>query len=119
VPRQTRTQRRARREAREASGGGAPPAAPPLSPPDTPGPSPGPSGRDRPAAVPEEHHRGGPRLIRFIREASAELKKVEWPSQSQVVTGTTVVLIACFIVGVFLYVNDEVWKRFVEHFILK
>ena len=51
--------------------------------------------------------------LRFIRESWAELKKVEWPGQHQVITGTTVVLIACVIVGVYLYANDLVWKHVV------
>jgi preprotein translocase SecE subunit len=44
---------------------------------------------------------------------AAELKKVEWPSQNQVVQGTVVVLIACLVVGTFLYLNDEIWKHVV------
>jgi preprotein translocase subunit SecE len=63
----------------------------------------------------EQHHRGGP--IGFIRESWAELQKVEWPSQNQVVQGTVVVLVACAIVGTFLYLNDQLWKRVVEHLI--
>ena len=60
--------------------------------------------------------RGGP--FRFIGESWAELKKVEWPGQSQVMQGTVVVLIACVIVGVYLYVNDEIWKRVVQKIFL-
>jgi preprotein translocase SecE subunit len=112
VAKQTRTQRRARREARETSAVGSTPS--PGSAPSAPT-SPAPVAR--PGA--EEHRRGGPRLFRFIRESAAELQKVEWPTQTQVVTGTTVVLIACIIVGAFLYLNDEVWKRVVEHIVLR
>jgi preprotein translocase subunit SecE len=50
----------------------------------------------------------------FIRESIAELRKVEWPNQRQVIQGTVVVLIACAIVGFFLWVNDLVWQRVVE-----
>ena len=32
---------------------------------------------------------------RFIGESWAELKKVEWPGQNQVIQGTVVVIIAC------------------------
>jgi preprotein translocase subunit SecE len=59
---------------------------------------------------------GGTR--RFIGESWGELKKVEWPSQPQVLQGTVVVLIACLIVGVFLWVNDLVWKRVIENVFL-
>src|SRR3954447_16366988 len=67
------------------------------------------------SAEPEKPKRkglfGGTR--QFIGESASELKKVEWPTQSQLVTGTVVVLVACVIVGFFLYVNDQVWQRVV------
>jgi preprotein translocase subunit SecE len=62
--------------------------------------------------------RGVGGVITFIGESWAELKKVDWPGQSQVIQGTVVVLIACVIVGVFLYANDLVWKRFVQNVLL-
>jgi preprotein translocase SecE subunit len=55
----------------------------------------------------------------FVRESVAELKKVEWPGQSQVIQATTVVLIACVIVGTWLYLNDLVWQRVVKDFLLQ
>ena len=48
---------------------------------------------------------GSPRGIpgvRFVQESCAELKKVEWPDQHALVSGTAVVLIACLIVGAYL-----------------
>jgi preprotein translocase subunit SecE len=53
--------------------------------------------------------------IRFIQESWAELKKVEWPTQQQVVSGTAVVVVACVIVGVYLYANDRLWSYVVQH----
>ena len=50
----------------------------------------------------------------FIRESIAELRKVEWPDQRQVTTGAVVVIIACAIVGAYLWVNDLIWQRVVE-----
>ena len=50
----------------------------------------------------------------FIRESIAELRKVEWPDQRQVTTGSVVVIIACAITGVYLWINDLVWQRVVE-----
>ena len=61
--------------------------------------------------------RGGP--FGFIAESVAELKKVEWPGQNQVVQGTVVVLVACIIVGAYLYLNDEIWKNVVQKVFLK
>ena len=51
---------------------------------------------------------------RFVKEAWAELKKVEWPTQNQLIQGVVVVLIACLVVGVFLYGADLVFKRLVQ-----
>jgi preprotein translocase SecE subunit len=50
----------------------------------------------------------------FIGESWAELKKVDWPGQSQVIQATVVVLIACAVVGAFLYVTDFIWKPVVQ-----
>jgi len=62
---------------------------------------------------PEERRRSN-----FIAESWAELKKVEWPGQNQVVQGTIVVLVACFVVGIYLYLNDQVWKHVVTKVLL-
>ncbi len=55
---------------------------------------------------------------RFVKEAWAELKKVEWPSRAQVIQGTIVVMIACVIVGVYLYAADQAFKPFVRNVLL-
>ena len=75
----------------------------------------------RPGAAPAPRPRaevkaGNPisRFIQFCRESVAELKKVEWPGQNQVVQGTVVVLVACLITGTYLWVNDQVWKEVVK-----
>jgi preprotein translocase subunit SecE len=60
---------------------------------------------------------GGTR--RFIGEAVAELKKVEWPNQSQVTQGTIVVIIACAIVGLYLWLADLGFKPLVRDVLLK
>ena len=55
---------------------------------------------------------------RFVKESWAELKKVEWPNRAQVVQGTIVVIIACVIVGTYLYAADQVFKPFVRTVLL-
>jgi preprotein translocase subunit SecE len=55
---------------------------------------------------------------RFVKEAWAELKKVEWPSRAQVIQGTIVVIIACVIVGAYLYAADQGFKPFVRTVLL-
>ena len=56
---------------------------------------------------------------RFIGESIAELKKVEWPTQSQVIQGTVVVIIACAIVGAYLWIADAVFSRLVKDILLR
>ena len=65
----------------------------------------------------QKARRGGP--FGFIAESIAELKKVEWPGQNQVIQGTVVVLVACVIVGTYLYLNDQIWQRVVEKVLLR
>jgi preprotein translocase subunit SecE len=65
----------------------------------------------------QKTRRGGP--FGFIAESVAELKKVEWPSQNQVIQGTVVVLVACVIVGAYLYLNDQLWQRVVQKVLLR
>jgi preprotein translocase subunit SecE len=74
-----------------------------------------------PARAQEQPRRRGPfaGTRNFVAESWAELKKVEWPGQSQLVQGTVVVLIACLITGVYLFAADEVFKRLVQHVLLK
>jgi preprotein translocase subunit SecE len=76
----------------------------------------------RPTGEPEPRARRGGRFggaIGFVRESWAELQKVEWPNQNQILQGTVVVLVACAIVGIFLYINDEIWKIVVERVLLR
>jgi preprotein translocase subunit SecE len=78
----------------------------------------------RPAAQPPKTQTGSRRVPgggfrRFVSESWAELKKVEWPNQSQVMQGTIVVIIACVIVGAYLYAADLVFKPFVRDILLK
>jgi preprotein translocase subunit SecE len=78
----------------------------------------------RPAAQPPKTQTGARRtpgggFRRFVGESVAELKKVEWPNQSQVIQGTIVVIIACAIVGAYLYVADLAFKPFVRDLLLR
>ena len=42
----------------------------------------------------------------FFRDVWAEMKKVSWPSQNEVVGTTLVVIVACFLFGFYLFVVD-------------
>jgi len=56
---------------------------------------------------------------RFVGESWAELKKVEWPGQNQLIQGVVVVLVACIVVGLFLWGCDQVFRPFVHKFLLR
>jgi len=116
LARSTRQQRRARRaQGQPALAGG---------PPDRPVARPTANGGGEPARRPErreerEREKRGFGFIGFVQEAVGELRKVEWPNQQAVVSGTAVVLVACVIVGAYLWLNDEAWKYVVQHVLLR
>jgi preprotein translocase subunit SecE len=60
--------------------------------------------------------RGGVRG--FAAESIGELKKVEWPNRKQVASATLVVIIAVAIVGVYLWIADLAFARFVKDVLL-
>jgi preprotein translocase subunit SecE len=115
MARQTRSERRARRAAQAESKAAlerAPSRPQQMRPAVTPAPSSGAERRSSGGGL-----FGGTR--RFVHESWGELQKVEWPGQSQLIQGTVVVLIACFIVGVYLFLADELFRRLVQQVLLK
>ncbi len=116
MARQTRAQRAARREARGQEG-----IAPPRRPERPIGNGDGggrPERRPEPRPPEQQQRRRQFRVIRFIHESWGELQKVEWPTQSQVVQGTVVVIVACIIVGVYLWGADQIFRRLVQQVFL-
>jgi preprotein translocase subunit SecE len=118
MARQTRQERRARRAQQEPALAGGPPSRPPGRPTANGGGGGG-SSEPRRQRGAEERRIPGSGPIHFVQESIGELKKVEWPTQKAVVSGTAVVLIACVIVGAYLWLNDEVWKYVVQHVLLR
>jgi preprotein translocase SecE subunit len=114
MARQTRQQRRARRTQQPALAGGPPPRGP-----ERPVANGGAEPSRRPPREERQAQGGGGGPINFIRESWGELKKVEWPDRQAVISGTAVVIIACAIVGSYLWLNDQVWKYVVEHVLLR
>ena len=106
-----RETRRQRRDQRKASGAAKPAAQPRARSQAQVRPNMQPASTQTGRREPRE--RG-----RFVKEAWAELKKVEWPSRAQVIQGTIVVIIACVIVGTFLYAADQGFKPFVRTVLL-
>ena len=113
MARSTRQQRRLRRA--QAAG------TPPLRP--APRPRPTAEEEPRPEVEPKRERRDEVRPgipgFRFFQESWAELNKVEWPNQQQVISGTAVVIIACLIVGTYLWLNDQLWQYLVQHLLLR
>ena len=100
--------RRQRRDARRAAGGDA--AAPQRPRSRVPGAPVTVSGPVEAHAEPQVRRRRGT----FVRESYGELRKVEWPNRNQVLQGTVVVIIACAIVGAYLWGADQVLRRLVQ-----
>jgi preprotein translocase subunit SecE len=115
MARNTRQQRRARR--RQEQGAAAAPEQPKVTQRARARQQ-----QVRPSSQPQQQQTGrrGPAPRgRFIRESAAELRKVEWPGRGQVTTGTIVVIIACAIVGAYLWLLDLGIRNLVEEVILR
>lgn len=106
MARETRRQRRA---ARAAAGDGA---------------ATGRRGRQaqaRPSQQPVKQQTGrkaDQRRGQFVRESAAELRKVDWPNRRQTFQGVVVVIIACAIVGAYLWGLDQLIRPVVDRVIL-
>ena len=97
--------RRQRRDARRAAGD-----TPEQQPARTPQPAA--AGPAEGADAPREQ-RGG-----VVRESWAELHKVEWPNRAQVMQGTIVVILACAVVGAYLWGIDQLIRPFVRDILI-
>ena len=115
MARQTRSERRARRAAQAESRASVDRAPQQRSPqqPARPPAEPQPASDGQRVGAPPR------RRFVFVSESWAELKKVDWPGQQQLIQGTAVVLIACLVTGVYLFAVDEVFRRLVQHVLLR
>ena len=52
--------------------------------------------------------RMGTGLSRWFREMKSELKKVVWPTKSQMINNTLIVLACVLVVGIFIWIFDAV-----------
>jgi preprotein translocase subunit SecE len=59
-------------------------------------------------AEPSKH-----RWVRFLREVRDELAKVVWPSRTEVVIYTMVVILTVLVVGLFVFGLDVLFSRVV------
>ena len=86
-------------------------------PVQSPRPAPAPGGRRRPqekagtvTKAVQRERRGS----RFLREVIVELRKVSWPTRTQLIQSTAVVLVVVAIVSAYLWVIDSLFSRFVN-----
>jgi preprotein translocase SecE subunit len=114
MAKQTRSERRARRAAQAESR-----AAVDRAPQRQPQAAARPPAEAAKAPSSEGRRAPGGGVRRFVTESWGELQKVDWPGQQQLIQGTAVVLIACFITGLYLFICDEAFKRLVQHVLLK
>jgi preprotein translocase subunit SecE len=83
--------------------------------------APAPTRRQSPGApdgAPEKKRGFFGSIKNYVEESIAELRKVEWPKQRQLVAGTTVVIVAVIVVGVYLYAWDQAFKHLVQNVFL-
>jgi len=50
----------------------------------------------------------------FLREVKTELKKVTWPSRKDTLSGTVVVLVAVFVIALFLGLVDSLLSTLIK-----
>jgi len=57
-------------------------------------------------------------MIKFIKEAYIELRKVTWPSKQQVINYTAVVIFVSIVVAIFLGALDMGFSSVIEKFLI-
>jgi preprotein translocase subunit SecE len=55
----------------------------------------------------------------FLREVKTELKKVTWPSRKDTLSGTAVVLVAVFVIAIFLGIVDSGLSALIKELLKK
>jgi len=50
------------------------------------------------------------RFVKFVKEVRGELKKVIWPSRSQLVTYTLTVIVICLMLGAVIWLFDAIFS---------
>ena len=50
-------------------------------------------------------------VVRYLKETRAELKKVAWPDQKYIVTATTIILVLCIVMGLYVMGVDYAYAK--------
>ncbi|MCX8129107.1 MAG: preprotein translocase subunit SecE [Clostridia bacterium] len=56
-------------------------------------------------------------FVRFFKDVRSELKKVIWPSKSQLINNTATVLAYCLVVGIVIWIADYGLGKIVSIFL--
>ena len=90
------------------------PDAPPLVPPRTTRFGEGTEGRvARRERGESGGHSGPPRLIQFLHDVRAEMKRVSWPGLTSVQNTTIITIIAVIFFAVYLFAVDQALSRLI------
>jgi|YelNatPaOPRAMG01_1025707.scaffolds.fasta_scaffold88485_1 preprotein translocase subunit SecE len=54
------------------------------------------------------------KVVQFLKDAQAELKKVTWPTPKQAMASTAVVIVLVFVVSVILGIFDFALAKFIN-----
>ena len=54
------------------------------------------------------------KIVKFFKDIRNELKKVIWPTKSQLINSTISVLMICFLIGAVIWVSDAVLAKIVD-----
>jgi preprotein translocase subunit SecE len=54
------------------------------------------------------------RIVTFLSETRTELKKVSWPTREELKQSTRVVIVATFMVTIFIGVVDQILSRIIK-----
>jgi preprotein translocase subunit SecE len=53
------------------------------------------------------------KIVSFLKEARAELKKVSWPTKDELIGSTIVVVITALLLAIFIGICDYFLSRFI------
>jgi preprotein translocase subunit SecE len=70
----------------------------------------------KPAPKAERKREARPRgrVVNFLKQVWAELRRVQWPDRNQVTQASAVVIVFCFVAGAYLGIWDFVFSRLIK-----
>lgn len=68
--------------------------------------------KTKPRKVVPIRSRKGPLI--FLKEVNAELKKVTWPNRQELISSTIIVIVAVFIISVYIGIVDVIFSRLIS-----